>query len=310
MDKLPFFSVIIATYNRANKLAKALDSLVKQTYTHFEVIICDSSSDNTKQVVDSYAHKLRLKYLWQAPSGGPARGRNAGLNLAEGEYAAFLDSDDYWYPEKLAYIIKNIQKGDIIYHSLNIINRDGKKTFGRVRTRQLKGPVFIDLMTQTNTLFPSAVVVKKSLLEKAGGFTEEDTFEDFDLWLRLSRLTDKFYYIPEALGAYFLSDENRSGASERAIEQVSFVYRKYFKFLNKDDYNQAEAIMYYLLGRIKQRMGLHREARGFFGRAFKIKSLNFKLRAICWLTLLSVATVKDMFREEKNNDESCIKRNN
>src|SRR3989338_5381586 len=166
MFKNPFFSVVIPTYNCADRLEKALDSVDRQTCRDFEVVICDSSSDHTKQIIYTYSGKLDIKYIWEASRGGPAGPRNSCIRIAKGDYIAFLDADDWWYPGKLASVKKFLEKynPDILYHQLDIYNIQGKRGVCKIKARKLKSPVFIDLLKNTNPLFTSGVVAKKNII--------------------------------------------------------------------------------------------------------------------------------------------------
>ena len=96
-----FVSVIIPTYNHAKFLAKAIKSVLDQTYTNFEIIVIDNhSTDNTNEVVNSF-NDARLKLLKVHNNGVIAISRNKGILEAKGDWIAFLDSDDFWYPSKL-----------------------------------------------------------------------------------------------------------------------------------------------------------------------------------------------------------------
>src|SRR5690349_3602213 len=97
---MPKVSVIIPTYNRAQFIARAVDSVLEQTYKDFEIIVIDDgSSDNTQEILKAYEGKIR--YVYQQNKGISAA-RNRGIQEAKGEYIAFLDSDDVWKPEKLS----------------------------------------------------------------------------------------------------------------------------------------------------------------------------------------------------------------
>ena len=99
----PKVSIIIPTYNRAKLLSRAIKSVLDQTFKDFELIIVDDgSTDNTKGVVEEFQKKdSRIKYIWQENSGAPAKPKNTGIRQARGEYVAFLDDDDEWFPKKL-----------------------------------------------------------------------------------------------------------------------------------------------------------------------------------------------------------------
>ena len=111
----PFFTVIIPTYNRAELLRRALESVHSQTYRDFEVIVCDDgSTDHTRDVANSFAGRMHMSYLRDENWGGPARPRNRGIQEASGEWLCFLDADDWWYPEKLAAVFALTSGVDVV----------------------------------------------------------------------------------------------------------------------------------------------------------------------------------------------------
>jgi len=117
--------------------------------------------------------------------------------------------------------------------------------------------------------------------------------EDFDLWLRVAKITEKFSYIPKSLGAYWMDCDNISMASEKLVRRVKSIYNKHLASLSDADKAQAEMIMSYLIGRTKQKLGLTREAVGFFKKSIKSKNLKYKLRS---LFLLITSGFKLFFR--------------
>src|SRR5680860_1084245 len=112
---MPTFSVIIPTYNRAKDIDQCLSSLLAQTYKNFEVIVCDDgSTDNTKDIVESYKDRLNIRYDWSENWGGPARPRNRGIKLSQADWICFLDSDDWWCPNKLEECVKYLDNYDAV----------------------------------------------------------------------------------------------------------------------------------------------------------------------------------------------------
>src|SRR5688572_23189690 len=98
----PLVSVIVASFNRTEYLMEAVESVIHQTWSDWELLIADDGSDEpTKRYLAKLADP-RVHVLWLQHSGNPAAVRNAALNIAHGEYVAFLDSDDAWMPSKLA----------------------------------------------------------------------------------------------------------------------------------------------------------------------------------------------------------------
>jgi len=92
-------SVIIPTYNRADLLSEAIESVLGQTHKDTEIIVIDDgSTDNTREKLKPYQGRIKYKYI---ENGGPALARNMGMRMAKGQYIAFLDSDDLYYPYKI-----------------------------------------------------------------------------------------------------------------------------------------------------------------------------------------------------------------
>src|SRR4051812_44609569 len=122
----PTFSIIIPTYNRAEKLRHSLHSIEKQTFNDFEVLVCDDGSkDHTREVVSFFENTgMNIRYFFNDNWGGPAFPRNVGIANARAEWVCFLDSDDAWYPTKLERCAAYINNFDFICHSFD--NTDGQ----------------------------------------------------------------------------------------------------------------------------------------------------------------------------------------
>ena len=228
----PKFSVVIPTFNRARDIPRCLDSLVSQKFQDFEVLICDDgSTDDTSSVVASYNHLLDITYSYGENSGGPARPRNRGISLARAPYIAFLDSDDWWTPDKLRLSLNALDAGaDVVSHDLYVVTTPVQRVFWKkVRSRELGSPVFDDLLAYGNGLPNSSVVVRKCFLVKIGGASEDPDLvgvEDFDTWLRISKLTDKFKRIPVTLGYYWLGGGNIS-TEDKYIHIIQVLKKRY-----------------------------------------------------------------------------------
>ena len=101
-------SVIVPTYNRGNVIGRAVKSILRQTWPHFEIIIVDDgSTDGTKAIVDELGDS-RIRYMLLEQNAGVAHARNVGIQEAKYEYIAFLDSDDEWLPKKLELQMKRM----------------------------------------------------------------------------------------------------------------------------------------------------------------------------------------------------------
>ncbi len=124
---MPFFSIIIPTFNRARIIRRPIDSIIAQTFTDWELIIVDDgSTDDTKSVVDSYLDK-RIRYVWQENQERNAA-RNTGLRLSSAEWICFLDSDDEYYPNHLSTLYEAINcypEYKIYYTEMEFVSNDG-----------------------------------------------------------------------------------------------------------------------------------------------------------------------------------------
>jgi glycosyltransferase involved in cell wall biosynthesis len=225
------FSIIIPTYNRAIDLERALLSLNNQIYKYFEVLICDDgSTDNTSSVVNEFANKLNIRYIKIQNSGKPAVPRNLGITQAKGKYIAFLDSDDWWHENKLQLAFEYLENGaDLVYSDFYKVKSLKEKEI--VKVRELKENITIDLLKNGNAICNSSVVVRKSILDKVGFFNEGQEYiawEDFDLWLRISKITSHFVHINQPLVYYWFGGGNLS-TSERTILTAQAIRRTYIR---------------------------------------------------------------------------------
>jgi glycosyltransferase involved in cell wall biosynthesis len=185
MASQPDVSVVIPTYNRSASLRRALGSVYAQTLSPDEVIVVDDgSTDDTPAWVES--DYSGVKYLRQ-PHSGVSAARNRGIAAATGEWIAFLDSDDEWQPEKLERQMAALSEEPEYHlcHTNEVWIRRGRRVNEGKRHEKSGGWIFQRCL-QLCVVSPSAVVVRRALLEKLGGFDESfPVCEDYDLWLRL-----------------------------------------------------------------------------------------------------------------------------
>jgi glycosyltransferase involved in cell wall biosynthesis len=183
---LPLVSVIIPTYNRSSLLLEALDSVFKQTFPDFELIVIDDGSiDGTAKALTPY--KDRIVYNFQNNQGVSAA-RNRGIRMARGPWIAFLDSDDLWLPEKLESQIRFFSQYPeaLICQTEEIWIRHGRRVNPLKKHRKYSGNIFAPSL-RLCLVSPSAVMIKKDLFEQVGFFDETlPACEDYDLWLRIS----------------------------------------------------------------------------------------------------------------------------
>lgn len=184
--KKPQVSVIIPTYNRGWILKEAIESVLAQAYKDFELIVVDDgSTDNTSNILDDY--RSGIKVLSQKNKGVSAA-RNRGISAASGRFIAFLDSDDLWLPKKLSTQVEffNQRPDALICQTEEIWIRNGLRVNPKKRHKKPSGMIFKPSL-ELCLVSPSAVMIRRSLFERIGGFDETlPACEDYDLWLRIS----------------------------------------------------------------------------------------------------------------------------
>ncbi len=193
---LPLVSVIIPTYNRGWIVCEAVDSVLAQDYPNFEVLVVDDgSTDNTKDLLGKYKDNIRVLYQ---KNRGVSAARNIGIKKANGEYIAFLDSDDLWEKKKISSQIDFFRKKPeaLICQTEEIWIRNGKRVNPKNKHKKPSGMIF-EASLLLCLVSPSAVMIKKTLFDSVGLFDENlPACEDYDLWLRIS-LEYPIYLTPE-----------------------------------------------------------------------------------------------------------------
>ena len=188
----PLVSVVMATYNRAAYIADAIRSVQSQEYDCVEIIVADDgSTDSTPEIVSQFGPSMT--YLQLPHRGQPAATRNAALKTAQGEYVAFLDSDDLFLPgrleEQVSALVKHPDAGLAYSNGYFFRDHPGQPT-GHVLDGlpTPSGEALADLL-RGNFLAPPVVLIRRNCLDTVGNFDERSEFfavEDYDLWLRIA----------------------------------------------------------------------------------------------------------------------------
>jgi glycosyltransferase involved in cell wall biosynthesis len=279
-NKLPFVSVIIPTYNRKKELRTCLKSLQEQSFKNFEIIVSDDgSTDNTFEVIEEFRESLDIHYIQGVNFGGPARARNSGLKLAKGEIIAFLDSDDWWYPNKLEVSLTYLNHYDLFYHDLDIYTKSGKSN-KVAKGRILRGNISKDLIINGNGILNSSVVLKKNIVDLVGEITEDINLiavEDHDYWIRIAQHTQNIKYLDKSFGAYFVA-ENIS-YSLRQITRAKSLLDKYYEYLSIEEKESAIAIHHFNSARIYHYMSEYSKASKCYIQAIRKNNYSRKLKS-------------------------------
>lgn len=204
---MPRVSVIIPAHNAARFIADAVASALEQTHRDLEVIVVnDGSTDDTVAALAPFRHRI---VLLEQRQGRAAAARNRGARAAIGEWLAFLDADDVWLPDKIEKQLATISAADpraaVIYTDrYNIGVLDGLPAIQSDLQTMYHGDVFVDLLLKGNVITTSSVLVRRSVFDALGGFSEDPDIppaEDWDLWIRAAA-AHRILFCPEPLVKY------------------------------------------------------------------------------------------------------------
>lgn len=231
-------SVIVPAYGTARYIGETLDSVFAQTFKAFEVIVINDGSPDTKElekILSSYVS--RIIYLKQE-NRGPAAARNLGIRHAQGEYIAFLDSDDTWYPEFLEsqmILLEGPDRPDLIYADSLDVGEGGNAPHRFMENNPSSGvPTFESLLIEKCVIPTSCTVARKKVLLEAGLFDESPTHrgvEDYDLWLRVANHGGRISYQESVLAKRRVRADSLSNGQVAMAEGHLSVLEKLDKML-------------------------------------------------------------------------------
>lgn len=180
-------SIIIPTFNRSQKLIRAVHSVLDQNFKNYEVIIVDDgSSDDTYEALTNYMPLIR--YIRHPVNRGVSAARNSGIKNSAAPWIAFLDSDDYWIENKLQVQMEFIEQnpGIVACQTEEIWIRNGRRVNPKKKHRKPSGDIFT-LSLKLCLVSPSSIILKRTLFDEVGFFDETlPAAEDYDLWLRVA----------------------------------------------------------------------------------------------------------------------------
>jgi len=188
MDIVPKVSVAIPVYNRENYIAQAIDSILAQTFTNFELLVIDDgSADNSVAIVRSYSDP-RIRLVCHEANGGVAVARNSAIVHARGEYLAFLDSDDWAYPQRLAKQVAFLDSHPdyaAVGAWIEWMAEDGRP-LGRIKRKPTSPDDIAALRLFQSGIENSASMTRTQMLREHRHHEAYEISGDFDLWARLA----------------------------------------------------------------------------------------------------------------------------
>ena len=238
---MPFISIIIPTYNSSKYLKETIYSILRQTYSNYEIIIVDDgSTDNTHETISAFKDN-RIKYLKQnINSGGPSKPRNIAIAESKGDLIALFDSDDIMAENKLeeAALLFSQNTADFFFTNFSSIDESGtivkenylkeyvefRKILARIGPNKnwfaLNGDVYLELL-KANFIGTSSVVFKKSIVDDLGLFDEKlKNGDDIDLWFRIAAAKKRMIF-SKCIGHYY---RQRVGSiSHRGLNNIESI---------------------------------------------------------------------------------------
>lgn len=257
----PLFTVIISTYNRRDLLPRAIQSVLNQTFPHFELLVIDNGSTDDTRFVVQRTKDSRIQYIINPnPTSSCDAPRNLGIKMAKGSLISFLDDDDIWYPERLEKVKMAFDR----YTNVSAVcHYENRRVDGRLDGVLKHGPwtdnIYEVLLYERNCLSPCAITIKTDLLQELKGFDlrkEFDAAADYDLWLRMTARRAKIHFIEEPLGEFSVTGYNWSIVDPAFESKVAFLVKEHIIKYEKKPFFQISKRgmwrlfqLYYIAGR-------------------------------------------------------------
>ncbi len=239
-DSLPLVSVIIPAYNAAATLGRAIDSVLAQTHFRLEILVIDDASiDATLAIAKGYGPAVQ--WLHQAHQGGVYAARNRGLAEAHGAFIAFLDADDWWFPDRLARQLPLFSRPEVglVFGDVSIVDERTvpSRVMGRGfdRWQPARGNILFDL-ARHNFIPSSTVITRKVCFDRVGPFSHLD--QDYLKWMEIL-LYWEADFVEKAVTGYALSTGSLSSARLRQLEDAVRVFECRYTGLEMPEQRRA-----------------------------------------------------------------------
>ena len=237
---MPIISVIISVYNAAPYITKAIQSILEQTYTDFELIILnDGSTDNSANIIKRINDRRIIFLDDNTNAGAPAR-FNQGIEMAKGKYIAHLGADDISLPYRFKYQIELLEKNeDIGICGSDIILFNGKRKLGKWYYPERHEEILVRQFFTVGFAHP-AVLIRKNVLKDNNLLYSTNCFpaEDYEMWYRLLKVT-RGYNIRKPLVLYRISDTQATATKKELVQNFTDLIReRYLKDLGIEDDDQ------------------------------------------------------------------------
>jgi len=284
MDENPLVTIITPTYNRAAFLPQAIDGVLAQTYENFELIIVDDgSTDNSPEILSEYQSKDERIRVYRQENQGQSIARNKAITEARGEFICFLDSDNYWAPDKLEQQLNLFETNpsvDVIYGDIVTVDENSIE-LSRKNMKRYSGNIS-RWMLRDNCVSMNTAMARRRCFDEMGGMSgQRRVADDYDLWLRFSARY-RFLYVPEYWAYYRVMEDQISSDKTARFESNEAIIRdfrrKFPDALTDKEFDVGFAVFYVRKARYLASTGRKREA---FGELFKALSYR-PLEKVVW----------------------------
>ena len=289
----PMISIITPTFNRADFIIKALESVKVQTYENFEhIIVDDGSTDDTRERLKPFLKDPRFHYFYQENQ-GQSTARNLALSKMRGEFVCFLDSDNFWVHDKLADQISILYEKpgvDVVYGDLITINQAGEE-MSRQNIPRFSGSISLQMLKDNCVSMNTAMARRKCFDELGGMSGKYRVADDYDLWLRFSARY-RFQYVPQYFAYYRVMEKQISSdksARFAANELIINDFRKNFPdALTSAEF--AEGFAYFYTRKARYLAGSGKLGSAYLALIQAIREKPFY--SVPWRALLAVTLKK------------------
>jgi len=218
-------SIVMPAYNCGKYVVEAINSVLAQTYRNWELLVLDDGSkDNTLRIIEEFSQKdSRIKAVPNGKNMGVSATRNRGIELASGEWIAFLDSDDMWKPEKLEKQFEIVEKeaAEFLFTGSSYINEEGEPYKGIFEVPE---KITYKKLRNQNVISCSSVLVRKKYFEHIK-MEKDEIHEDYAVWLRILKLGVIAFGVNEPLLIYRISRNSKSGNKMKTVKMTYKVFR-------------------------------------------------------------------------------------
>jgi len=292
MKNKSLITCIIPTYNRASLLSDAIESVIKQTYNNWELIIIDDGcTDNTPDIVRNYRDKDKRIRYFKNPNKGGNSARNYGIKKAKGNYIAFLDDDDISLPKRFETQLYTIDhtSAEFIVSGYEVRDRKSNKLINS----------YVNELKAKGAGFPSRWLVSRDLLMNVGGFDESmPAMQEVELSYRLAEVTT-FTLHSEIVSIIFPTSNSISLNKENAIAGKLRLLEKHETKMPKLE----AASWYFSIANSYLSIGEYEKSVPFFAKVLLLDDQNFYTNAVKFIKSLRfiAASVKLVFELLANN---------